>query len=123
MVTTLIGYKPPMTVLPPAIRWGCDNEPLAEEAYIAYMTAMGADVEVFECGLHLHNEHNCLCASSDGRIVVSSLDELCRGCLEIKCPFSVGGQSAVELRPLQIAQKYPLQSCLKVAADGKENCI
>ena len=38
--------------------------------------------------------------------------------IEIKCPFSVDGVSVVQMSPRQIAQRFPSQSCLQVAADG-----
>ena len=90
MVATLMGYKPQLEVLPPAIRWGCDNEPLARKAYVASMKERGCDVQVSDCGLHLHYKYSYLGASSDGVVVDHSLDDVCCRCLEVKCPFSMG---------------------------------
>ena len=114
----MMGYKSLLTCLPPAVRWGRDNEPIAREAYITYMAAKGSSLTVSESGLHLHQEPSYLGASSDGRVVDHSLDDSC-GCLEIKCPFSVGGQSVVHMTPLEIAQTFPSYSCLQVGPEGQ----
>ena len=45
-------------------------------------------------------------ASSDGHILCTNVDTLCRGCLEIKCPYSIDKQVTVELSPDDIANKF-----------------
>lgn len=119
LVGSLMGYKEEMRFLPPAIRWGHDNEPRARAAYEAYMQKEGVDVRVSACGLHLDGAHSFLGASSDGKVVDNSLDTLCTGCLEIKCPFSIEAQSVVHLTPEEIAAKFPAHFCLGVGADNR----
>ena len=41
-------------------------------------------------------------ASPDGLVLCSSVDTLCNGCLEIKCPYSIGGCVTVEFSPKAI---------------------
>ena len=113
-----MGYKPQVDVLPPAIRWGCDNEPLARKAYVASMKERGCDVQVSDCGLHLHYKYGYLGASSHGAVVDHSLDDLCCGCLEVKCPFSIGGHSVVHMSPMDITKKFRSQFCLELDGDG-----
>ena len=120
LVRDLMGYKHASleTYLPASIRWGRDNEPRARIAYVRFMKNSGRNVQVRECGLHLDREHSYLGASSDGRVVDSSLENDRAGCLEIKCPFSVNCQSVVEMTPADIAKKFPQQFCL-ACEDGQ----
>jgi len=117
-VAQLMGYKP--TILAPALRWGRDNEPRARQAYINHMNTHGHQIVVEECGLHLHPDYSYLGASSDGKVVDSSLDTLCCGCLEIKCAFSVNNTPVMNMTPEQIAEQYPSYSCL---AKGDDGCL
>ena len=118
LVASLMGYKTDPQFLPAAIRWGRDNEVNARSAYEAYMKERGTEVEVSACGLHLDGDYSYLGASSDGKIVDSNLDTLCTGCLEIKCPFQLQGQSVLDLTPHEIAQRFPTKFCLSVGDDG-----
>ena len=57
-------------------------------------------------GLHLVAEKSYLGASPDGLVLCSSVDTLCNGCLEIKCPYSIEGCVTVEFNPKIIAEKF-----------------
>ena len=57
-------------------------------------------------------------ASTDGKVTCGSIDICCTGCLEIKCPYSINGNKAVEMSPQCIAEKYD-KFFLKKGADGK----
>ena len=44
--------------------------------------------------------------SPDGLVLCTSVDTLCNGCLEIKCPYSIDVSVNIELSPQCIAEKF-----------------
>ena len=54
--------------IPPQIRWGRDNEPLACKCYLENRQAVGEDIDFKSAGLSLLAEKSYLGASSDGRL-------------------------------------------------------
>ena len=66
-----MGYKEALQLIPAAIRWGQENEPVARRAYQEVMEKRGAKLEVRSSGLHLHNTLSYLGAGSDGMVISS----------------------------------------------------
>ena len=67
----------------------------AKDMYVKCMEAPGYPVHLVESGLHLYPTATYLGASSDGLLFDSTLEDCTMGCLEVKCPFSIGGMSVV----------------------------
>ena len=103
LVAEIMGYTQSIPSTP-AIRWGRNNEHHARKAYLDYMLAKGHDLNYQDSGLHLYPPATFLGASTDGIIVDSTLEDCSMGCLEIKCPFSIGGTSVLDLTPAEIAK-------------------
>jgi len=81
-------YHKPFFPLPVPIKWGHDNEPVARQAYISFMQDNGHPyLTVSPCGFIVHPQEGWLGVSPDG-MVTESPNELSKGLLEIKCPFS-----------------------------------
>ena len=92
--------------IPPQIRWGRNNEPLARKCYLENRQTAGEDIVFESAGLSLLAEKPYLGASSDGRLTCKSVDACCIGCLEIKCPYSIKGSLTITLTPDKIANQY-----------------
>ena len=107
LVIDIMGYNGPLRHLPPAMRWGKENEAKARECYLVNRQSVGEDMVVQPTGLHLLPEKSFLAASSDGKILCRSTDTCCYGCLEIKCPYSIKGAITIELTPMEIAEQFP----------------
>jgi len=107
LVIDIMGYNGPLRHLPPAMRWGKENEAKARECYLVNRQSVGEDMVVQPTGLHLLPEKSFLGASSDGKILCRSTDTCCYGCLEIKCPYSIKGAITIELTPMEIAEQFP----------------
>lgn len=117
LIIDIMGYNGPLEHLPPAIRWGRENEAKARKCYLEGRQAVGEDMVVQPTGLHLLPEKSFLGASSDGKILCKSVDTCCYGCLEIKCPYSIKGTVTIELTPYEIADKFP-EFFMKKGSDG-----
>ena len=63
-------------------------------------------------------EKSYLGASFDGHILCMNVDTLCRGCLEIKCPYSIDTQVTVEFSPDNIANKFGSKFFMQRGTDG-----
>ena len=100
-----MGYNGPLEHLPPAIRWGKENEAKARQCYLEGRQAVGKDMVVEPTGLHFLPDKSFLGASSDGKILCKSVDTCCYGCLTI------------ELTPLEIAEQFP-EFFMKKGSDG-----
>ena len=68
----------------PAIRYRISNEAKAANKYAEYMTGIGHDVQVLECGLVVSSTMPWLAASPDRKVINKIL-----GLVEIKCPHSL----------------------------------
>ena len=115
LVTEIMGYKPHFSTA--AMRWGTNNESHARTAYLHHKTAARNPVIYQESGLHLYPSASYLGASSDGLLTDPSIDGIPIGCLEIKCPFSLHGQSLLELTPEEIATRFN-DFCLEKLDNG-----
>ena len=74
---------------------------------------------VFEpTGLYLLPEKCYLGVSSDGKLLCTSVDTCCYGCLEIKCPYSIDGTVSINLTPYEIADKFGKKFCLQKDENG-----
>lgn len=71
------------TRMPPSIKWGIDNEPVALEKYRA---KKGKDILVADCGLVINPAWPWLACSPDG--IIYNNEDNPVGAVEIKCPFS-----------------------------------
>lgn len=118
LVRDIMGYGGPIKSLTPAMRWGKENEDNARQRYIHNRSTVGEDMVVTSCGLHLMAEKSYLGASPDGLVLCRSVDTLCNGCLEIKCPYSINGFVTVELSPQRIAEKFGDKFYMKHKGDG-----
>ena len=118
LVKAIMGYGGGMKGLPPAIRWGRDNEPKARQLYIHDRKGKGEIMHVRDSGLTLLEEKSFLGASSDGIVTCANADLNVVGCLEVKCAFSVDGKSVVNLTPNEIADKFGKKFCLQKGDDG-----
>ena len=68
---------------------------------------VGEVMQMTCCGLHLMPEKSFLLeASSDGKVVCTSVDTCCTGCIEIKCPYSIEKTVTIELSPDDIAREF-----------------
>ena len=86
-----MGCGGPIKCLTPALRWEKENECNAPQKYICERLSVGKNMIVTSCGLHLMAEKSYLGTSPDGLVICTSVDTLCNGCLEIKCPYSIDG--------------------------------
>lgn len=103
------------------MKWGKDNESRAQDTYVAKVRNDGEEVTVRPTGLTLHPEMAFLGASADGLVTFRTADACSCGCLEIKCPFSIDGNSTVHLTPLEIAECYASKFCLVKGEDGEHH--
>ena len=69
----------------PAIRYGISNEAKAANKYAEYMTGIGHDVQVLECGL-VSSTMPWLAASPDRKVIDKIFGFVL---VEIKCPYSL----------------------------------
>ena len=113
-----MGYGGPIKCLTPAMRWGKENECNADHKYILDRLSVGENMVVTSCGLHLIADKSYLGTSPDGPVTCTSVDTLCNGCLEIKCPNSIGGFVTIELSPQGIAEKFGDNFFMKFREDG-----
>ena len=118
LVRDIMGYSKPMQHLPPQIRWGKQNEDKARQLYIENRKTVGEVMQVTCCGLHLMPERSFLGATSDGKVVCTSVDTSCTGCLEIKCPYSIENTVTIELSPDDIAREFGDKFFMKKGDDG-----
>ncbi len=117
LVTEIMGYKENTASRSRAVSWGRNNENNALKAYTITRNAAvvaPANISVHLCGLNLLATHSYIGASSDG-IVFGEKDT---GCVEVKCPYSIGKQPVSDMAPLDIAKRFP-QFYLKRGTDGK----
>ncbi|CAH3021527.1 unnamed protein product [Porites evermanni] len=70
----------------PAIRYGISNEAKAANKYAEYMTGIGHDVQVLECGFVVSSTMPWLAASPDRKVIDKIFGF---GLVEIKCPYSL----------------------------------
>ena len=106
LVKDIMGYGEKMKCLPPQMCWGKDNESIAIKCYLESRHKNGEAISFEPTGLHLLPEKCYLGASSDGKLLCTSVDTCCCGCLEIKCPYSIDGSLTINLTPNEIAEKY-----------------
>ena len=118
LIKDIMGYGGGIKHLPPQIRWGRDNEPLARKCYLENRNHSGETIVFQPTGLYLLPEKSYLGASSDGKLLCTSVDTCCYGCLEIKCPYSIDGTVIVTLTPYEIAEKFGKKIFLQKGEDG-----
>ena len=70
----------------PSIRYGISNEAKAANKYAEYMTGIGHDVQVLECGLVVSSTMPWLAASPDRKVIDKIFGF---GLVEIQCPHSL----------------------------------
>jgi len=117
LVRDIMGYGGPMKCLTPAMRWGKENECNARQRYILDRLSVGENMVVTSCGLHLMADKSYLGTSPDGLVSWTSVDTLCNGCLEVKCPYSMDGSVTIELSPQGIAEKFGDKVFMKFRED------
>ena len=89
LITRIMGYEP-FIAIPPAIRWGRENEDWARRHYVVCMKQRGLeDIKVNPSGLTPMSTHSFIGASGDGWIHEPRDHGAKKGVLEIKCPFSI----------------------------------
>ena len=106
LVKDIMGYGEKMKCLPPQMLWRKDSEPTAIKCYLESRHKNGEAISFEPTGLHLLPEKCYLGASSDGKLLCTSVDTCCYGCLEIKCPYGIDGSLTITLTPDEIAEKY-----------------
>ena len=91
MTTALLKsvlYPKPFGHLPASIKWGVDNEPKANEAYIKYAKAHGKTrLATSKCGFIIHPTMGWFGASPDARVRDPHSD-FPDGIAEFKCPYA-----------------------------------
>ena len=91
MTTALLKsilYPKPFEHLPASIKWGIDNEPKANEAYIKYAKAHGkVKLTTSKCGFIIHPTMGWFGASPDARVTDPHSD-FPDGIAEFKCPYA-----------------------------------
>ena len=70
--------------LPPSLRWGKENEPVAIKRYS--QTQEGANRNIYSTGLIVNPNYPWLGCSPDGILV--SKEGFVEGCIEVKCPYT-----------------------------------
>ena len=118
LVRDIMGYGGSAKYSTPAMRWGKENEDHARQTYVHNRSSMGEKMVVTPCGLQLMADKSCLGTSPDGLVLCTSVDTLCNGCLEIKCPYSIDGSVTVKLSPQCIAEKFGDKFFMKSRRDG-----
>ena len=119
LVKDIMGYgKSEAKHLAPQMRWGRDNEPVACKCYLEDRQKEGEAMSFEPTGLYLLPEKSYLGASADGKLLCTSVDTCCIGCLEIKCPYSIDGTLTVSLTPVEIADKYGKKFFMQRGEDG-----
>lgn len=68
--------------------------------------------------LYLLPEKSYLGASADGKLLCTSVDTCCIGCLVIKCPYSIDGTLTISLTPDEISDKYGKKFFMQRGEDG-----
>ena len=53
--------------------------------------------------VHLMPNKSYLGASSDGIVLCANVDTLCKGCVEVKCPYNIEKCVTIKLTPTEIA--------------------
>ena len=79
LVTDIMGYNGPLRHLPPALRWGQQNEIKARQCYVMNRQAFKEDMIVEPTGLHLLPGKSFLGASSDGKFCAGMLTHAVMG--------------------------------------------
>ena len=91
MTTALLKsvlYPKPFIHLPPPIKWGIDNEPIANKEYIKYAKAHGkTKLTTSRCGFVIHPTMGWFGASPDA-FVTDPHSNFSNGIAEFKCPYS-----------------------------------
>ena len=121
LVKAIMGYGGGVKGLPPAIRWVRDNERKAHDLYVQDRKEKGEIMHIRDSGLTLLEEKSFLGAgaSSDSIITCANADLNVVGFLEVKCAFSMDGESVVNLTPHEIADKFGKKFCLQKGDDGE----
>ena len=101
-----ICYEDRRGFLTEAMQWGTNKEREARTAYMKCMESQHIEWSVHETGLCLNPDYPMLGASPDGIVECACCG---KGCLEIKCPFS-----------LQTSKEISI-SYLKVSANGEKH--
>ena len=74
---------------------------------------------VEECGLTLLEAKSFVGASSDDFVTCLNGDTNTKGCLEVKCPFSIEGKTVAHLTPDKIATEFGRKFYLVHNEDGE----
>ena len=117
LVRDIMGYSKQMKTLPPQIRWGQENEQRAIKCYIEDRLTVGEEMTVTPSGPHLMSNKSYLGASSDGIVLCTNVDTLHRGCVEVKCPYSIEKSVTIELTPTEIAKKFKDKFYMELGSD------
>jgi len=81
-------YPKPFKHLPPPIKWGIDNEPIANKEYIKYAKAYGKTKPMTSrCGFVIHPTIGWFGASPD-TLATDPHSNFPNGIAEFKCPYS-----------------------------------
>ena len=118
VVRDIMGYGGHSRGMPPQMRWGKDNESTARKLYLENRKSCGEEMIFEPSGLHLLPEKSYLGTSSDGKLTCKSADTCCNGCLEIKCPYSIGGMITISMKPLDIANQFGSKFFMHQGEDG-----
>lgn len=86
LVKDIMGYGEKMKCLPPQMRWGKDSEPTAIKCYLESRQKNGEAISFEPTGLHLLPEKCYLGASSDGKLLCTSVDTCFYGCWKLNAP-------------------------------------
>ena len=111
IIKQVMGYNSAKYSNLPQLQWGIQKESTAIQCYIDFMEDQ---VIVIPTGLTLMPSHSYLGASSDGLIVHNGRPNS-PGVLEVKCPYSIQGNSVCNMPPLDIAANY---SAFHIADDN-----
>lgn len=89
LIKRVMGYNPPDPSLP-ALKYGRLQEPIAVDSYMTLRRQECPDATFKEAGLFVSQAVHILGASPDGIVTCSCHGP---GALEIKCPFSIVGET------------------------------
>jgi len=96
---------------------GNNNEDKAYICCIEDRKKYGEDMEVEASALHVMPDRCFIGASLDGKVLCRNADTCSRGCLEIKCLYSINGHITVSITPTEITDEHP-DFFIKRAKDG-----
>ena len=101
--------RSPISSHVPALRWGIENEDVAQGAYIEFAREKHANFQCIAAGLHVTPRYPHLGATPDGMINCDCCGE---GVIEIKCPYKHRDKHPHDVTDPQFCLKRDEDGCM-----------